>query len=201
VRALLFLSGLAGCLMVATGLLLWAVKERQKFAKTLKQGGRVGFGLRLVDGLNLGAIAGLPVAMASFFWANRLLPLDVANRGEAEITWFFTAWGATAVLGLLRPTLRMWQVQLALGALLFALLPVLNAFTGPAPLSVSLRSGPSAVAGFDLVALALGLGLAAAVWIVERKRRTSAARRAAQAAQTLQPSQVPQALVTSEQGS
>jgi uncharacterized iron-regulated membrane protein len=204
VRALLFLSGLAGCLMVATGLLLWAVKERQKFAKTLQQGGRVGFGLRLVDGLNLGAIAGLPVAMASFFWANRLLPLDVANRGEAEITWFFTAWGATAVLGLLRPTLRMWQAQLALGALLFALLPVLNAFTGPAPLSVSLRSGPSAVAGFDLVALALGLGLAAAVWIVERKRRTSAARRAAQAAQTLQPSQVPQvpqALVTSEQGS
>jgi hypothetical protein len=33
------------------------------------------------------------------------------------------------------------------------------------------------------------------VWIVERKRRTSAARRAAQAAQT------PQVLVASEQGS
>jgi uncharacterized iron-regulated membrane protein len=196
VRALLFLSGLAGCLMVATGLLLWAVKERQKFAKTLKQGGRVSFGLRLVDGLNVGAIAGLPVAMASFFWANRLLPLDVAERGEAEITWFFIAWGATAVLGLLRPTLRMWQAQLALGALLFALLPVLNAFTGPAPLSVSLRSGPSAVAGFDLVALALGLGLAAAVWIVERKRRKSMT--AKQAAKTPPP---PTALATSEQGS
>ncbi|BEP90391.1 hypothetical protein GmRootV77_54650 [Variovorax sp. V77] len=43
-RALFFVSGLAGCLMVATGLLLWAVKERQKYAKTLKQGGRIGFG-------------------------------------------------------------------------------------------------------------------------------------------------------------
>ncbi|MDO9401545.1 MAG: PepSY-associated TM helix domain-containing protein [Polaromonas sp.] len=178
VRALFFVSGLAGCLMVATGLLLWAVKERQKFAKALKQGGRVGFGLRLVDGLNLGAIAGLPMAMAAFFWANRLLPLDVAGRGEAEVRWFFIVWGAAAVLGLLRPTLRMWQAQLALGALLFVLLPVLNAFTGPAPLTVSLRSGPSAVAGFDLVAIALGLALAGAAWLVERKHRKQTAARA-----------------------
>jgi len=176
-RALFFLSGIAGCLMVATGLLLWAVKERQKFTKTLKQGGRIGFGLRLVDGLNLGAIAGLPVAMAAFFWANRLLPVGMAERGDAEIRWFFIVWGAAAVLGLLRPTLRMWQAQLAAGALLFALLPVLNAFTGPAPLTVSLRTGPSAVAGFDLVGIALGLGLAGAVWIVERKRRKSMAAR------------------------
>ncbi|MDQ0073330.1 putative iron-regulated membrane protein [Variovorax boronicumulans] len=194
-RGLFFLSGLAGCLMVATGLLLWAVKERQKFAKTLKQGGRIGWGLRLVDGLNLGAIAGLPMAMAAFFWANRLLPLDVADRGEAEIGWFFIVWGAGAVLGLLRPTLRMWQAQLALGALLFVLLPVLNAFTGPAPLTVSLRSGPSAVAGFDLVAIALGMGLAGAAWLVERKRRKAVSR---QAASTPPP---PPGLAASGQGS
>jgi hypothetical protein len=200
VRALFFLSGLAGCLMVATGLLLWAVKERQKFARTLKQGGRVSFGLRLVDGLNVGAVAGLPVAMAAFFWANRLVPVGVAERGEAEIRWFFIVWGATAVLGLLRPTLRMWQAQLALGALLFVLLPVLNAFTGPAPLTVSLRSGPSAVAGFDLVAIGLGLGLASAVWIVERKRRKSLARQVhAARAPVHQPTPQP-ALVASEQG-
>jgi uncharacterized iron-regulated membrane protein len=191
-RGLFFLSGLAGCLMVATGLLLWAVKERQKFAKTLKQGGRIGWGLRLVDGLNLGAIAGLPMAMAAFFWANRLLPLDVADRGEAEIGWFFIVWGAAAVLGLLRPTLRMWQAQLALGALLFVLLPVLNAFTGPAPLTVSLRAGPSAVAGFDLVAIALGMGLAGAAWLVERKRRKAVSRQAAA---------TPPGLATSGQGS
>ncbi|MET3178166.1 UNVERIFIED_ORG: putative iron-regulated membrane protein [Variovorax guangxiensis] len=199
-RALFFLSGLAGCLMVATGLLLWAVKERQKFAKTLKQGGRVSFGLRLVDGLNLGAIAGLPVAMAAFFWANRLLPVGIAERGEAEIRWFFIVWGAVAVLGFLRPTLRMWQAQLAAGALLFVLLPVLNAFTGPTPLTVSLRSGPTAVAGFDLVTIALGLGLAGAVWIVERKRRKSIAARQQQAEKKAPPS--PQsALAASGQGS
>src|SRR5262249_27554655 len=40
-RALFFLSGLVGCLMVASGVVLWAVKERPKHAKS----GRIGFGL------------------------------------------------------------------------------------------------------------------------------------------------------------
>jgi hypothetical protein len=125
----------------------------------------------------------------------------VAERGEAEIRWFFIVWGATAVLGLLRPTLRMWQAQLALGALLFVLLPVLNAFTGPAPLTVSLRSGPSAVAGFDLVVMALGLGLAGAVWLVERKRRKTAAAAAAQAVKKQQQQPPPPGFAASGQGS
>src|SRR5690606_41287200 len=44
-RALFFASGLVGCLMVASGVVLWAVKERPKHAKS----GRTGFGLRLVE--------------------------------------------------------------------------------------------------------------------------------------------------------
>lgn len=62
-RALFLLSGLAGSVMVATGCVLWAVRTRQQAAKR----GRVGFGTRLVEHLNLAAIAGLPVAMAAFF--------------------------------------------------------------------------------------------------------------------------------------
>jgi len=60
------------------------------------------------------------------------------------------------------------------------------------------------VAGFDLVAIALGLGLAGAVWIVERKRRKSMAARQ-QAEKKLPPSpQQPQqssTLAPSGQGS
>ena len=43
-RWLFFLSGLMGCAMVATGLLLWAVKERPQHLKVLKRGekGRCG---------------------------------------------------------------------------------------------------------------------------------------------------------------
>lgn len=97
----------------------------------------------------------------------------------------------------------MWQAQLAAGALLFALLPMLNAFTGPAPLTVSLRSGPSAVAGFDLVSIALGLGLAGAAWMVERKRRkalSTSAKKAAKADPADDAADSP-ALATSGQGS
>ncbi|ALZ70441.1 hypothetical protein DXO170_05675 [Xanthomonas oryzae pv. oryzae] len=64
-RALFFGSGLLGCLMVASGVVMWAVKERPKQLKA----GRIGFGLRLVDALNIGTVAGLPIAFASFFWA------------------------------------------------------------------------------------------------------------------------------------
>ncbi|RZL03410.1 MAG: PepSY domain-containing protein [Rubrivivax sp.] len=167
-RALFFVSGLAGCAMVGTGLLLWAVKERQKHAKQLRHGIPVSFGLRLVDGLNIGAIAGLPIAIASYFWANRLLPLGLAERQEAEITCFFAAWGVAAVLGLISAKRRMWRWQLGAGAALFTLLPLLNAFTTDAHLGVTLPAGRWALAGFDLTALALGLGLAACAWVLQR---------------------------------
>ncbi|MBB3181773.1 PepSY domain-containing protein [Variovorax sp. Sphag1AA] len=158
-RALFFVSGLAGCLMVATGLLLWAVKERQKYAKVLKHGGRVGFGLRLVDALNLGTIAGVPIAFGAYFWANRLLPVGIEQRATIEIRWFFIAWGAAVVAGLVRPTRRMWQVQLAIGALLFGGIPLLNALTTRTHLGVAIAEGLWSVAAFDLVMLALGIAL------------------------------------------
>ena len=152
VRTLFFVSGLAGCLMVATGLLLWAVKERPKHVKT----GRIGFGLRLVDGLNIGAVAGLPLAMAVYFWANRLVAPGIEQRPDMEIRWFFAAWGVAAVAALVRPNRAMWRIQLLLGGLAFALLPLLNALTGGAHLGASIAHGWWAIAGFDLVALLLG---------------------------------------------
>ncbi len=180
-RALFFVSGLAGCVMVATGLLLWAVKERQKYAKAVAHGGRVGWASRLVDGLNVGAIAGLPIAMASYFWFNRLLPLGLAERAQSEIDGFFWVWGLAALAGLAWPTRRMWQIQLALGGLLFAFVPVMNVFTSSSHLGVSIPLGLWAVAGFDLVCLALGvLLLVSAVWLGRRK--TVATKRAPLAA-------------------
>nr|WP_315395086.1 PepSY domain-containing protein [uncultured Duganella sp.] len=155
VRALFFVSGLAGCAMVATGLLLWAVKERPKHLKA----GRIGFGLRLVDGLNIGAVAGLPVAMAAYFWANRLLPAGLAERPAAEISWFFAAWGVALACGLAWPARPMWRLQLLAGGALFALLPALNGATGGAHLLVSIPNGLWALAGFDGVALAIGATL------------------------------------------
>lgn len=169
VRWLFFLSGLAGCAMVATGLLLWAVKERHKYGKVVAHGGSEGWASRLVDGLNVGAIAGLPIAMAAFFWGNRLLPVGLAERAQVEIDLFFGVWAAAAVAGLVRPTRRMWQLQLGLGGLLFALVPLLNALTTSTHLGVSIPLGLWRVVGFDLVCLALGLALAAGAWQLRRR--------------------------------
>lgn len=178
-RWLFFLSGLAGCVMVATGLLLWAVKERQKHAKAIAQGGRIGWGLRLVDGLNVGAIAGLPLAMASFFWANRLIPVSAADRPAAEIAAFFTVWGMAAVAGIAWPARRMWQIQLALGGLLFALVPVLNPLTGGTGLLAAAASGRWNLAGFDATCLLLGAALLASAWWVGRRKPSARAGKAA----------------------
>lgn len=165
-RALFFLSGLAGCAMVATGALLWAVKTRQKQAKALAAGKRASFGLRLVEALNIGAIAGIPIAFGAYFWANRLLPVVMEERPKEEIACFFGAWALAAIVAQLRPTRAMWRLQLTAGAILLAGLPILNVFTTSSHLGVTLflGRGPVPVAAFDLVVLSLGLLLAYAAW-------------------------------------
>ncbi|MFM2087190.1 MAG: hypothetical protein RLZZ237_2059, partial [Pseudomonadota bacterium] len=158
-RALFFLSGLAGCAMVATGALLWAVKTRQKQAKAIAAGKRPSFGLRLVEALNIGAIAGIPIAFGAYFWANRLLTAGMENRPQEEIACFFGAWALAAIVAQLRPSRVMWRIELAAGAFLFCALPVLNVLTTESHLGVTLfmGRGPASVAAFDLVVLVLGL--------------------------------------------
>ncbi|MNN17085.1 hypothetical protein D3C81_1302550 [compost metagenome] len=180
-RALFFLSGLIGCLMVASGVMLWAVKERPKHAKS----GKTGFGLRLVDALNIGAVAGLPIAFAAYFWGNRLLPAQLAERSDAEINVFFYAWAASLLAAFIWPKRLMWAWQLYVGAAMFALIPVINALTTHAHLGVSLRTGDWVLAGFDLVMFAFGAvlgycGLRMQRWqpalsAAEKKRRQQAA--------------------------
>ena len=166
VRALVFLSGLAGCALVATGLLLWAVKERPAHLKARQRGERGSAALRLVDGLNLAGVAGLLVAMAAFFWINRLLPVATTQRAQTEIDLFFAVWGGCALLGLARPTRGMWRAQVLAAGTLLALVPLLNAATGGAHWGVSLSARLWAVAGLDAVCLLLGLALlAAARWL------------------------------------
>lgn len=165
-RWLFFVSGLAGCLMVATGALLWAVKTRQHHARRIAQTGRTPFGLRLVEALNIGAIAGVPIAMAAYFWANRLLPAELAQRPDMEARAFFIAWAAVALIGQIRPTRGTWRVLLSAAAAMFALLPVLDMLTTPA----SLGELPLPVLAFDAVVFLLGAGFGLAAWLVGRKK-------------------------------
>lgn len=167
-RALYLVAGLLGTAMVATGLVLWTVKRRQRVEQ---ERARAHPGLRLVERLNVGTIVGLPIAIAACFWANRLLPTDLARRGDWEMHVLFIAWAALLLHAALRPTARGWQEQSWLAAGAFALLPVLNALTTPRHLGVSLPQGDWALAGFDLTVLALGLAFLGVAMRLSRRRR------------------------------
>ncbi|AWN37967.1 PepSY-associated TM helix domain-containing protein [Methylobacterium radiodurans] len=153
-RLLFFLSGLTGSAMVATGLLLWAV------ARVPKPGEKPGFGLRLVRGLNIAAIAGLPAGIAAFFLANRLLPVDLAARAEWEVRAFFAVWVAVGLAGVLRPQGRAWSEMLSACAALYAGVAVADG------MRIAGAGGADAVIlGFD----GAMLGLAAVLLFAARK--------------------------------
>ena len=151
-RWLLFLAGVGGSLMIATGLVMWSIaraKAREKLS----------FGHRLVDVLNVAGIAGLLIAIGAHFWANRLIPADLAHRGDWEIKVFFIAWSASCIHALLRKRKTAWIEQLVCAGALIAALPILNALTGGLSLPGSVEQGRWLLAGFDICALAIGGGL------------------------------------------
>lgn len=166
-RWLFFLSGLAGAAMVATGLLLWSVARIPRRADT-----RPGFGQSLVNVLNIAAVAGMPLAVASYFWANRLLPAQLDGRDDLEVKVVFLTWLASLTYALLRAGLgaaqRAWKEVMGLAALLFAGIPLLNACTSSQHLPGTLLQGQWALAGFDLTALALSALLGYTAWKLGR---------------------------------
>jgi uncharacterized iron-regulated membrane protein len=164
-RWLYFASGLLGCALIATGLVLWTVKRRAK----QKPSEDVPFGHRLVECLNIGTIAGLPVGVAAYFWANRLTPATFADRQAWEFHALFIAWGVMLVYPAFRSSKRAWVEALSLAAAAFGLLPVVNLLTTNRHLGVTLPAGDWGLAGFDLTVMALALGFAIAARTVGRR--------------------------------
>lgn len=145
-RWLYFVVSLAGSAMVGTGLVMWTVKRRAKLAAA----GQRHVGFWLVERLNIAAIAGLSIAMAGFLWANRLLPVQLPERGDGEIHAFFIVWALALLHALARPARRAWIEQLWLATAALALLPVVNALSTTRPLWRSLAEGDWVFAGMDL---------------------------------------------------
>ncbi|MGO1462526.1 MAG: PepSY-associated TM helix domain-containing protein [Marinobacter sp.] len=150
-RWLLFFSGIVGTAMVATGMVLWIIKRSPKRKKL----GYTPWTHRFVEVMNVGGIAGLSLATAAYFWLNRLIPGELAGRAEAEVYGFFTVWCLTFVYALVRPYRQAWREQMALAALMFVLLPVINPLTGGNGLVTAIAAGQWSVASFDLAMLLL----------------------------------------------
>lgn len=157
-RTLYFLSGLAGAGMIATGLLLWSLKRQKRHAA------RPTVAYRLVEGLNIGTLAGLPVALAGYFIANRLLPVTLIHRAEWEVHCFFLCWAACFCYPLVRGLARAYAELFLIGALAFVLLPLISASSGAPHLLDHITHGQWALVGVEVAMLLTGLLLAVAAW-------------------------------------
>ncbi len=146
-RMLLFGAGLLGCGMIASGLLLWGVKRRNQLA--LQQ--RVPSSIRVVEVLNISVIMGLAIACAGYFYANRLLPVQLEARADAEIGVFFSAWLLMLIHAAIRPHRQAWLEQLLLALMLYALLPILNFLTGGLAFWHSAWQGQWMLFGVDMM--------------------------------------------------
>jgi hypothetical protein len=136
-----FLMGLAATAMIATGLVLWTNKRRKYHAERSSV-----TSYRVVEALNVATVAGLLVATAAFFWANRVLPLALIDRSQWEMRCFFVIWCCCFAHSLLRG-----------GSIFLGLLPLLNGLMTNSHLLMTVPKGQWALAGFDLTALAAGL--------------------------------------------
>lgn len=165
-RILYVLTGLLGTAMIATGLVLWTVKRRQKQLKA----GRMSFGHALVERLNIAMIAGLPLAIAVYFWANRLISADFANRANWEVHSLYITLLLCFIYALGRPIVRAWIEILSLASLAYLLLPVLNLLTTDRHLGVTLLHTDFALASIDIGFIFIGLMLAWASYKVWLKR-------------------------------
>lgn len=184
-RWLLFLSGVVGTLMIATGLILWCVKRAPQQQKQ----GYKSLGYRVVEMTNIAAIIGLPIACAAYFYANRLIPAEMDMRLNWEIRSFFTVWLITLLYAMIRSHRQAWLELLACATLLFALLPVLNFMTGGQALWNSIANAQWMIASFDLVMWVLALLFAYSFYKVKNHtglpvKKTRAKIETAQEAQT-----------------
>jgi uncharacterized iron-regulated membrane protein len=168
-RWLYFLLSLAGTAMVGTGLVLWTVKRRAK----LPNPAQPHWGFVCVETLNTATLAGLPLAMASLLWANRLWPLDLPQRAEWEIHSFFAVWAMALAWAVLRPAPKAWVELWWAAAALLAGLPVLNALTTERHLLHSLQAGDWVFAGVELTLCALA-ALAARLALRTHRHHTRA---------------------------
>jgi uncharacterized iron-regulated membrane protein len=172
-RWLYFGLGLAGCALIATGLLFWVASRREAHARAGLRGARV------VEAIAVAAVPGIIAATGVFMVANRLLPAGAAlaglDRAGLEIAAFYGSW-VIALLHALVWRGRAWVPQCAAVAALALLAVILNAVTtGTSPLAALARPELRAVAGVDAVLLAGAVIAAFTAWRLHRRARGAGA--------------------------
>jgi uncharacterized iron-regulated membrane protein len=102
-RWLYVLGGLLGCLCIATGFIFFVEKRKQQHAKAGGQGSRA------ADALAVTAMTGMVIAAIGMLVVNRVLPADMAGKGDWEKLAFWGIW----VLAMLHAFVRSAPVAQA----------------------------------------------------------------------------------------
>lgn len=148
-RWLYFLSGLMGAGMVASGSILWTIKRRATLTKPSNNKTQ-----QFIEATNIAVFIGLPVAIASYFYANRLLPVDIAARASWEMHTLFIVWLAMFSHALIaikhHKAIAVWQQQATIAAIAYALIPAINFCTTSLHLGVSIKHQDWMLVGFDV---------------------------------------------------
>ncbi|MCU0956499.1 MAG: PepSY domain-containing protein, partial [Hydrogenophaga sp.] len=172
------LGGLLGCVCIATGFIFFVEKRKQQHAKTGSQGSRV------VDALAVTTVTGMVIAAIGMLVTNRLLPPDLAGKGDWEQWSFWGFWMLALLHALWRSApvaqARMnpaWREQCWAIAALAVAAVALNAFTtGDHLMKTVFTETYWAVAGVDLSLLAsAGIAMWSAHQLALRERRVAQA--------------------------
>lgn len=115
-----FFSGILGCVMIASGLLLWSLKRQIQ-----NKNSQFHFGHYLVDRLNVAAFVGLPCATVAYLSANRLFTVT-STTINYEVYSFFLVWLISLIIALITKKQHLWRTQLSVFILLCMALPILN---------------------------------------------------------------------------
>lgn len=159
-RWLYFLGGAMLTLAVASGMILWVVKRRERAPLSLAN--------RIVERLNIGIIAGVPVAFAAYLCANRLLPLGLADRAQLEVTIALDTAGLALLAALAMPPRLGWPLLLGVLALLCLAAPVVGG--GLTYLLQALARGDFVLPVTDALLVAAALAASVGVRTVTRRR-------------------------------
>ncbi|WP_298774324.1 PepSY domain-containing protein [uncultured Shewanella sp.] len=149
-RWLLFISGLLSCGLIASGLIIWLNKRLEKTKQRH-------MGHFIVERLNIAGIAGLVLAILAYFYANRLLPLDIDDRASVEVSIFLWVWLLSLLHSVFRPAHKAWTLQLLVAATACVLLPILDVIQQPQRLMQAIEQKNGVYLGFELVLLITGI--------------------------------------------
>ncbi|WP_242146210.1 PepSY-associated TM helix domain-containing protein [Sphingomonas sp. BAUL-RG-20F-R05-02] len=149
-RWLYFFGGAMLTLAIATGLILWTVKRRDRLPDHAN---------RLLARVNAGVIVGVPAGALALLWANRLLPLGSGGRAGAEVTAALATAGVVLVVTSALPERLRWPLPFAGLAAGLIVLPFLGGWIG---------DGDAVLVAGNLLLLAAG---ALCAWLAWRSAR------------------------------